>query len=103
MLAYSDAPEGWGFELVVSDDHGRHRRVVARPRSARGYDVGYFSPAWSPDGRRLLVPWPGADQWLYLRPSGEGLTAVARIAAQFAPGTGGPAFADAVSWCCSRR
>jgi hypothetical protein len=51
--------------------------------------------AWSPFGRRLLVPWPDADQWLFLgaaRPS-----SVAHIAAQF----GGRAFPDTVEWSVS--
>jgi hypothetical protein len=49
------------------------------------------------------VPWPAADQWLYLRPGDTRLRAVARIAEQFTPGGAGPAFAGVVSWCCSVR
>jgi hypothetical protein len=58
--------------------------------------------AWSPDGTRLLVSWPDADQWLFLRPYRGGRpVAVANIARQFMPGTTGAAFPDAVQWCCA--
>ena len=57
--------------------------------------------AWSPSGRRLLVPWPAADQWLFLDVDGGRATAVANIARQFARGPARQAFPDAVEWCCS--
>lgn len=58
--------------------------------------------AWSPDGEWLLVPWPQADQWLFLRAGeGSGVTAVANIAQQFDPGTRKPAFPVMAGWCCA--
>jgi hypothetical protein len=51
--------------------------------------------AWSPSGRRLLVPWPDADQWLFLGAAHP--SSVANIAAQF----GGRAFPDTVEWSVS--
>ena len=56
--------------------------------------------AWSPSGRRLLVPWPAADQWLFLDVDSGRATAVANIARQFARGPARQAFPDAVEWCC---
>ena len=59
---------------------------------------------WSPDGRRLLLGWRDADQWLFLpvdqssetRPS-----AVDRMAEQFDPGSSGEsAFPRVAGWCC---
>ena len=48
---------------------------------------GRFGPvAWSPSGRRLLVPWPEADQWLFLSTDGGRIAAVANIRRQFAAG-----------------
>ena len=46
------------------------------------------APAWSPDGRVLLVPWPDADQWLLFAPHRRQrpVDAVEDVAAQFAPG-----------------
>ncbi len=57
--------------------------------------------AWSPSGNRLLIGWPEADQWLFLRPHGAGrLTAVGNIARQFMPGAARPPFPRSVQWCC---
>jgi hypothetical protein len=58
--------------------------------------------AWSPSGRRLLVPWPEADQWLFLSTDGGRIAAVANIRRQFAAGPRRSAFPDAVEWCCAR-
>jgi RNA polymerase sigma-70 factor (ECF subfamily) len=55
--------------------------------------------AWSPDGRWLLVSWPTADQWVFVRASGaKRIRAVAGVSEQFrsrsAPRIEG--------WCCAR-
>ena len=63
---------------------------------------GPSSVAFSPDGRRLLVPWPEADQWLFLSTAPGGrIAAVANIGRQFAAGPRGGPFPDAVQWCCA--
>ncbi len=49
--------------------------------------------AWSPDGRRLLVPWPSADRWILL---GARRTAIGQVTRQFR------GFPRAVEWCCLR-
>jgi hypothetical protein len=120
-LASRPVPSGAVLEDPTWSPDGRHIAAVRRDEATGASEVvlldparglrpevlfagpGRFgTPAWSPDGRRLLVPWPAADQWLYLRASDGGrITAVADIAAQFSPGAGGPAFADTLSWCCS--
>jgi hypothetical protein len=40
----------------------------------------------SPDGRWLLVTWPQADQWLFVRSNGRRVRAVANIAEQLGGG-----------------
>lgn len=56
---------------------------------------------WSPDGRWLLVDWPAANQWLFLR--GPRAHAVGNIREQFARGDRrGPALEVAGRWCCAR-
>ena len=47
--------------------------------------------AWSPDGRRLLVPWPSADRWILI---GARRTAIGQVTRQFR------GFPRAVEWCC---
>ena len=56
--------------------------------------------AWSPDGRSLLVSWPDANQWLFLRPQGRQrpVRAIEDVAAQFAPGTTRARFPSDVVW-----
>jgi hypothetical protein len=58
--------------------------------------------AWSPDGSRLLVTWPQADQWLFVPVSGRGqVAAVGDISRQFDPGAGaGGRFPTIAGWCC---
>jgi Tol biopolymer transport system component len=54
------------------------------------------SLAWSPDGRRLLVRWADADQWLLLSPSATHapITAIGSISRRF----GAPPTVQ--GWCC---
>jgi WD40-like Beta Propeller Repeat len=56
------------------------------------------SLAWSPDGRRLLVRWIEADQWLLLSPTraSADVTAIGAISRRFGPA---PTVQD---WCCKR-
>ncbi len=61
----------------------------------------FGTPVWSPDRERLLLPWPDADQWLFLAAHGGGRpAAVANIARQFSPGLAESAYPGAVEWCC---
>jgi dipeptidyl aminopeptidase/acylaminoacyl peptidase len=55
------------------------------------------SLAWSPDGRRLLVRWADADQWLLLSPSAANarITAIGSISRRF----GAPPTVQ--GWCCA--
>jgi hypothetical protein len=84
--------------------------VLTRYRSGHDRDrplftgVGRFEGlAYSPDGRRLLVGWRDADQWLFL-PSGRAgrVETVGNLARQFDSGrVDGPAsFPLVEGWCC---
>ncbi len=94
-IARYSAPLDRG-ELVLAD--------AERDLAERALFTGpgrFGAPAWSPGGGRLLLPWPDADQWLFLRPHGGArVAAVANIAGQFGPGRQRPAFPHAVQWCC---
>jgi hypothetical protein len=62
--------------------------------------------AWSPNGRWLLAAWPTADQWLFIRVSGETgppgrVVTVSGVSGQFDPaGAGAPASPVPGGWCC---
>jgi hypothetical protein len=49
----------------------------------------------SPDGHWLLVTWPTANQWVFVRQHRRKIIAVARIAQQFGRG------ARVADWCCT--
>lgn len=58
---------------------------------------------WSPDGSRVLLAWPAADQWLFIPVRGEApLRAVGNISSAFSPGHRGQApFPRIEGWCCA--
>jgi hypothetical protein len=99
-------PAARGFVAVRhydAEDTGEVVQLGRRLHERRLFSApGRFgAPAWAPDGRALLVPWPAADQWLFLRPRGTGRTvAVGHIARQFAPGVVAPPFPRSAQWCC---
>jgi hypothetical protein len=53
-------------------------------------------PTASPDGRWLLVPWPAADQWVFVRTDGTGLRAAANVSDQLRSRS----FPRVEAWCC---
>jgi len=53
--------------------------------------------AWSQDGRRLLVGWQGADQWLILGP-GRRVRALHGVTGELGAAGG---FPRVVGWCCA--
>jgi hypothetical protein len=81
--------------LLIDADGGPPRRLFAV--SGRLDQL-----AWSPDGRRLLLSWPAADQWLFV-PTGRRspLKAVGNISSVFSPGFRGQTpFPRIEGWCC---
>lgn len=82
-----------GLVLLFPAD-GDRRRLLAVP--------GRISQVvWSPDGSRLLVAWPSADQWLVL-PTGRGEgRAITDVAAAFSPGHPPTSFPRVEGWCCA--
>ena len=84
---------GTRSSVVVYGPKGKPRRLLTVPGSLG--QVG-----WSPDGRRLLVAWPYANQWLFL-PIGKGQgRAVANVSRAFAPGGRAASFPRVEGWCC---
>ncbi|HEX8742179.1 MAG TPA: hypothetical protein VF712_03505 [Thermoleophilaceae bacterium] len=100
-----------GFAVVRRAGDGQSEVVLLeaerQPRPARRVFVGageLRDLAWSPDGRWLVIGWPSADQWLFVR-SGDArrIVAVSGIARQFDPGAAGSRAAPRIEgWCCAR-
>jgi hypothetical protein len=68
---------------------------AGRPRQLFQGDVAGL--AWSRDGRRLLLGWRDADQWLLLGPGGRVRRALHGVSAELGAAGGFPRVAD---WCC---
>jgi hypothetical protein len=98
-VAASDAalsPDGRNLALVLNQD----QVVVAGRRLFAG--GGLRSISWSPDGRWLLIDWPAADQWVFVRVAGAPrVAAVSRIAQQFSAGWQVARFPQLEGWCCT--
>jgi hypothetical protein len=104
------APERQAVAAVVTHwrEHGTNSEVLVfppgaeKPRSLLTVPYSLGQVVWSPDGRRLLVAWPGANQWLFL-PVGRGKPrAVANISTAFSPGERAASFPRVEGWCCVR-
>ena len=96
------SPDGRSVALVL----GRREVVVARGKSLRQAlaGSGVTAVSWSPDGRWLLVTWPAANQWVFVRVAGAPrIEAVSRISEQFSSGGAGGAFPQLDGWCCTAQ
>jgi hypothetical protein len=76
----------------------------ARPPRTVLSGVPVSQPTWSPDSRWLLVTWPAAGQWWFVRATGRGgrgqIIAESRVVAKLgAGGHAGPLRLD--GWCCA--
>ncbi len=107
LLDASPSPNGGMIALVrggVADDVVLAALTRRRPFLHRVLSgAGLQQLTWSPDGRWLLVSWPVADQWVFVRIAGEPrIAAVSRIARQFAA-TGAGGFPHIDGWCCTAQ
>ena len=111
--AFARSGKSFAVTATKQTAHGRRSEALVlplgtsnpRPRPLLA-DPGTFSGlAWSPDGGWLLVAWPDADAWLFVRPEHPGhVDTVGNITQQFDPGagsTGSAAFPRPAGWCCS--
>ena len=82
-------------EDLDADRPGRSRQVFA----GQG-DFGQL--AWSPDGRRLLVAWRSADEWLFVDRASGRVVAIANVDEQFPRADGRPPLLLLSDrWCCA--
>ncbi|MEX2105453.1 MAG: hypothetical protein WD810_00995 [Solirubrobacterales bacterium] len=104
------SPDGATVAILVERGNAVRARSEVLLIDARGHSRQHLFTApgrlaelaFSPDGGRLLITWPEADQWLFVPADGRGrVRAIGGIAAEFAPGDGGaPRFPRVDGWCC---
>lgn len=88
-----------GAELSLLGEDGRVRHLYSSGRENR--QASFETPVFSPDGEWILLPWPEADQWLFVNTENRRVMAVADIARQFdSDGRGGARFPMVAGWCC---
>ena len=80
-----------GGSTVFAQEAGRRSQLWVVPRirpdgnAARRLFSGsgaFADVAWAPDGRWVVVGWPEADQWVFVRANGAGISAVANVSEQ---------------------
>jgi WD40-like Beta Propeller Repeat len=97
------SPNGTMLALVLDANQLVIATMAPKPTTRQLLSgAGLRQVSWSPDGRWLLVSWPAADQWVFLRVAGAPrVAAVSRIAQQFSS-PGSPArFPQLEGWCCT--
>ncbi|HEX4733431.1 MAG TPA: WD40 repeat domain-containing protein [Thermoleophilaceae bacterium] len=105
-IAFSQ--RGHKLAVVTRSARGRARAFVvpvtaAHPRPRELFEgAGSFEqPQWSPDDRWVLLGWPTADQWLFLRAARvSSIRAVGAIARQFSSDPRRATFPRVGGWCC---
>jgi hypothetical protein len=85
--------------------HGTYSEVLVfrpghGPRTLLSVPGSLGQVEWSPDGKRLLVAWPGANQWLFLPLDGGKGRAIANISRDIAPSGRPTSFPQLEGWCC---
>jgi hypothetical protein len=103
------APQGSVVAVSVTywRKHGTYSEVLIfrpdrGPKTLLSVPGSLWQVEWSPDGKRLLVAWPGANQWLFL-PLGHGRgSAIANISRAIAPSGRPTSFPRLEGWCCRK-
>jgi WD40 repeat protein len=98
---------GRTFAFARRLDSGRSE-VVLMPAEREGEPqsvfrgIGAFGAiGWSPDRRWLLVPWPSADQWVFVRVgTAPRIVTESEITRYFSPAAAGGVFPTLSGWCC---
>jgi hypothetical protein len=97
LLQLAPRAGGTRSELVIVHPAGSTRQRIF------GVSGGLSGLAWSPGGKRLVLGWPEADEWLFI-PVGQGrIRAVSGIGRAFSPGTAARSpMPEIDGWCCAR-
>ena len=77
---------------------GQSRLLLPHVRGATLSGPGTLENiAWAPDARWLVVAWPGADQFVFVRADGTRIRAVSNVSEQFRSRS----FPRIEGWCCA--
>jgi hypothetical protein len=109
VRSVSFAHRGQKLAVVTRTLNGRARAFLVSAAATRGRPQELFAgagrfeqPQWSPDDRWVLLGWPTADQWLFLRAARvSSIRAVGAIAKQFSSDPRRTSFPRLSGWCCS--
>jgi hypothetical protein len=75
----------------IRHDANAARRLFSGPG-------GFGQVSWAPSGEWLVLSWPDADQWVFVRADGRGVRAAGNLSEQFRSRT----FPRIEGWCCAR-
>jgi hypothetical protein len=92
IVAASPSPDGTRLALVEMS--GGESTVSVGGKTLFKGGGAITDLVWSPDGRWVLLNWPGADQWLFLHTPVRKVVAVSNIGANLG------ADASLAGWCC---
>lgn len=98
------SPDGTRLALVLGGDRVAIVRAGSAGSTVRQLlaGAGLREVSFSPNGKWVLISWPAADQWVFVRAVGSPrVAAVGRIAQQFAPGGSAKSFPQLEGWCCT--
>ncbi|MBA3400565.1 MAG: PD40 domain-containing protein [Actinobacteria bacterium] len=84
-------------ELAVLRTREGVSELLVGKRSLFSGTGRFTALVWSPDGRWLLLGWPAADQWVFVRADGKRIRAVSNVSAQFHS----QSFPRVEGWCCA--
>ncbi len=91
---------GTELRLLPAQPEGARERVIYSSPPTSGSST-FGAPTFSPDGEWILLPWPEADQWLFIRIADRRVVPIGDISRQLdANGRGPGAFPEVAGWCC---
>jgi hypothetical protein len=99
VVTAAETRPGTHAQAVAVYRSGSSRLLLPGVRGASSLSgPGSFETlTWSPNARWLLVSWPAADQWVFVRADGKRIRAVSNVSDQFRSRT----FPRVQGWCCS--
>ena len=99
VTAAAFRPDGHGSAASIGEGGQARLSVTGLPGSLLSGPGAFEDLEWSPDGHWLLVSWPLADQWVFVRAGGaRRVRAVSNISDQFHSRS----FPQIEGWCCAR-